>query len=95
MSTETNKAICRRMLEQLWNEQRVDLVQEFLAEDIVQHIAGAPPSPPGLENYIEVLNIHVFCHKKENIHPTRKSMSNPLLLAPMGQRLHLGQVTVQ
>lgn len=55
MSTETNKAICRRMLEQLYDEQRVDLVQEFLAEDLVQHIAGGPPVPPGLESFKEVL----------------------------------------
>jgi steroid delta-isomerase-like uncharacterized protein len=55
MSTETNKAICRRMHEQLWNEQRVDLVQEFYTEDQVQHIAGSPPSPLGLESYKEVL----------------------------------------
>lgn len=40
MSTETNKAICRRMREQLYNEQHVDLVQEFFAEDIAEHIIG-------------------------------------------------------
>jgi len=57
MSTETNKAICRRMLDQLWNEQRLDLVQEFFTEDQVHHIAGSPPIPPGLESIKEVLTM--------------------------------------
>jgi len=57
MSTETNKAICRRFLEQVYNEQRVDLVQEFLAEDLVQHIAGGPPAPPGPESFKEGLTM--------------------------------------
>jgi steroid delta-isomerase-like uncharacterized protein len=57
MSTETNKAICRRMLEQLWNEHRVDLVQEFFAEDVVQHVVGGPEMPPGPEELKEVLTV--------------------------------------
>lgn len=42
MSTETNKAIIARMIEQVWNEGRTDLVVEFFTEDYVQHIAGQP-----------------------------------------------------
>ena len=42
MSTETNKAIIARMAEQLWNEGRVDLVEEFFAENYVEHVAGQP-----------------------------------------------------
>lgn len=42
MSTETNKAIIARMIEQVWNEGHTDLVVEFFAEDYVQHIAGQP-----------------------------------------------------
>lgn len=57
MSTETNKAICRRMLEQLWNQHRVDLVQEFFTEDVVQHIAGGPPVTPGPEGIKEGLTM--------------------------------------
>jgi predicted ester cyclase len=57
MSTETNKAICRRMLEQLWNEHRVDLVQEFFAEDVVQPVVGGPEMPPGPEELKEVLTM--------------------------------------
>lgn len=42
MSTETNKAIITRMVEQVWNEGRVDLVEEFLAADYIQHVVGQP-----------------------------------------------------
>ncbi|MGB7874030.1 MAG: ester cyclase [Anaerolineales bacterium] len=46
MSTETNKAIVRRYIEQVLNEQRHDLVEEFLTENIELHGSGIPP---GLE----------------------------------------------
>ena len=46
MSTETNKAIVRRYFEQILNNQRHDLVEEFLAEDIELHGTGLAP---GLE----------------------------------------------
>ena len=48
MSTETNKATVRRMNEQVWNQQRVDLLEEFYTEDVVHHVAGFP-SLSGLE----------------------------------------------
>ena len=44
MSTETNKATVRRMIEQVWNKQRLDLVEEFYSEDVILHSAGAPLS---------------------------------------------------
>ncbi len=46
MSTATNKAIVRRYIEQVLNEQRYDLIDEFLAENIELHGSGIPP---GLE----------------------------------------------
>jgi steroid delta-isomerase-like uncharacterized protein len=49
MSTETNKAICRRYLDQVWNERRTELHEEFVDENIVQHIESMPPLP-GIEN---------------------------------------------
>ena len=42
MSTETNKAIVRRYFDQVLNEQRHDLADEFLAEDIELHNTGLP-----------------------------------------------------
>ena len=40
MSTETNKAIVRRYLEQVVGEGRADLVEEFLVEGIELHGTG-------------------------------------------------------
>jgi len=46
LSTATHKAIVRRYIEQVLNEQRHDLVEEFLTENIELHGSGIPP---GLE----------------------------------------------
>jgi len=46
LSTETNKAIVRRYFEQVFNEQRYDLADEFLSESIELHGSGLAP---GLE----------------------------------------------
>lgn len=54
MSTETNKATVRRMLEQVWNGRRVNLIDEFFTEDIESHVIGFPSSS-GLEEARENL----------------------------------------
>ena len=46
MSTATNKAIVRRYFEQVLNDRRHDLAEEFLAENIELHGSGLAP---GLE----------------------------------------------
>jgi len=46
MSTETNKAIVRRYIEQVLNEQRHDLAEEFLTDNMELHGSGLTP---GLE----------------------------------------------
>jgi steroid delta-isomerase-like uncharacterized protein len=46
MSTETNKAIVRRYFDQVLNDRRHDLAEEFLAENIELHGSGLAP---GLE----------------------------------------------
>jgi steroid delta-isomerase-like uncharacterized protein len=46
LSIATHKAIIRRYIEQVLNEQRHDLVEEFLTENIEFHGSGIPP---GLE----------------------------------------------
>lgn len=68
MSTETNKATVRRMLEQVWNERRVDLIDEFFTEDIVHHIVGFPSSS-GLEETREglTMNLNAFPDLKISI----------------------------
>ncbi len=43
MSTATNKAIVRRYFEEVLNEQRHDLAEEFLADNIELHGSGLAP----------------------------------------------------
>ena len=54
MSAETNKAVCRRMLDQLYNQHRPDLVSEFFTEDLVLHLGRASRDLPiGIEGFKE------------------------------------------
>jgi len=48
MSTEENKAIVRRFNAELFNEKRLDRVDEFIAPDYVDH-GAVPGQGPGLE----------------------------------------------
>jgi steroid delta-isomerase-like uncharacterized protein len=50
MSTETNKAIVRRYIEQVLNEGRTDLLEEFLAEEFDSH-TNLPPGPEGVKMF--------------------------------------------
>ena len=49
MSTEQNKALFRRMVEEIFNRGDMSLVDEFLAPDFVEHEELPPGIPPGRE----------------------------------------------
>jgi steroid delta-isomerase-like uncharacterized protein len=55
MSTETNKATVRRYIEQVLNNQRHDLIDEFLADSVEFH--GTGPSVIGLTAVVEWLTM--------------------------------------
>ena len=48
MSVESNKTILRRFFKELFNEGKLDVADEIVAEDYVNH-NPAPGEPPGLE----------------------------------------------
>jgi steroid delta-isomerase-like uncharacterized protein len=48
MSPETNIATVRRTIEQVYNQRRLDLIEEFFSEDVILHMVGYPSSS-GLE----------------------------------------------
>jgi steroid delta-isomerase-like uncharacterized protein len=52
LSTAINKAIVRRYVEQVLNEQRLDLAEEFLAENIELHGSGIPPGMEVVEQWL-------------------------------------------
>jgi steroid delta-isomerase-like uncharacterized protein len=55
MSSETNKAIIRRYLEQVFNERRYDLVEEFLVEGVEFHGTGIAPGLAAAEKWVAML----------------------------------------
>ena len=50
MATD-NKELARRIMEEIWNNQRVDLADEIIASDFVQHDPHSPFPVEGLEAY--------------------------------------------
>jgi predicted SnoaL-like aldol condensation-catalyzing enzyme len=42
MSVEQNKAVARRFIEEVWNEGRLQVADELLAPDLINHQAGGP-----------------------------------------------------
>jgi steroid delta-isomerase-like uncharacterized protein len=50
MSAEENKALVRRIYEELWQEGNLEAIDKYYAADVVSH--GAPPGlPPGREGF--------------------------------------------
>ena len=52
--TENNKAIVRRAYEEVWNQGKLDVIDEIFAADLVGHIAGSPDihGPEGLKQFV-------------------------------------------
>ena len=48
MSTEDNKAVVRRMIEEIMNNHNVDSLGDFMAADLIEH-NPPPKGKPGLE----------------------------------------------
>jgi steroid delta-isomerase-like uncharacterized protein len=55
MSTETNRATVRRYLEQVIGKGRVDLIDEFMVEDITLHGTGLPTGIPALGQWVATM----------------------------------------
>ena len=52
MSTEQNKALARRFIEEIWNQKNLAVARELMAATYVFHTAGSPPGlPPGPEGF--------------------------------------------
>lgn len=49
MSTEQNKALASRMVEETINQRNLSLIDEFLSPDFVEHEELPPGIPPGRE----------------------------------------------
>lgn len=47
MGNETCKAICRRFIQEIFNQGELSRIREFIAADALNHELGEAPSPPG------------------------------------------------
>jgi steroid delta-isomerase-like uncharacterized protein len=56
MSTEENKAIARRYIQDVWDKGDFDAEKELVADNIVQYLPGQPPAP-GLEAHHQLLTM--------------------------------------
>jgi steroid delta-isomerase-like uncharacterized protein len=50
-TTEANKEIVRRMNEEVWGEGNLDLVDEYVAADYLEHNTASPEDIHGREGY--------------------------------------------
>jgi steroid delta-isomerase-like uncharacterized protein len=57
VSTATNKAIARRYLEQVFNERRVDLFEEFLVADCRIHGAGIASGRDAAREWLAITGV--------------------------------------
>ena len=53
MSTEENKAIVRRVNDEVWSEGHLDVIDELIADDFVATIVGAPEEIRGPQGFRE------------------------------------------
>ncbi|MEK6274516.1 MAG: ester cyclase [Actinomycetota bacterium] len=53
MSTEENKAIVRRVNDEVWSEGHLDVIDELIADDFVATVVGAPEQIRGLQGFRE------------------------------------------
>jgi steroid delta-isomerase-like uncharacterized protein len=57
MSTETNKAIVRRYFDQILNNKRHDLAEEFLADNIELHGSGLAPGLDAVKQWLTMFAV--------------------------------------
>jgi steroid delta-isomerase-like uncharacterized protein len=56
MSTEENKAVVRRFIDEVWNGGKAEVIDEIIAADAVDHNPN-PGQPPGSEGVKWVLRV--------------------------------------
>ena len=54
MSTEENKALTRRLIEEMFNKRNLGVIDEFASPNAVDHSAppGTPPDPEGIKQML-------------------------------------------
>lgn len=55
MNPEENKAIARNYLEQVWNHQNLDVIDQVISPNYIQHIAGVSPGREGVKDFFRAI----------------------------------------
>src|SRR5207245_3987108 len=58
MSTEENKAIARRLIDEVWTKGRLEVIDELIADDFVTTVVGAPEQIRGPQGFREFVAIY-------------------------------------
>jgi steroid delta-isomerase-like uncharacterized protein len=58
MSTEENKAIVRRLNDEVWSEGRLEVIDELIADDFVTTVVGAPEQIRGPQGFREFVAMY-------------------------------------
>jgi steroid delta-isomerase-like uncharacterized protein len=58
MSMEENKAIVRRVNDEVWSEGRLDVIEELIADNFVATVVGAPEQIRGPQGFREFVGIY-------------------------------------
>lgn len=58
MSAEDNKALARRIAEEVWSKGNTDAIDEFFAQDYIDHspAPGYPPDRNGLKQWVRAIH---------------------------------------
>lgn len=57
-STEENKALTRRVFEEIWNQGNLDLADELIAPNFVDHDSAMPEEVSGIEGFKEFVSMY-------------------------------------
>ena len=58
MTTEDNKAIVRRYIEEAWNKGNVSVIDDLMSEDYARHVSGCPAPLTREGHKKRILQIH-------------------------------------
>ena len=57
MSTEQNKQLVRRLVEEVFNQKKMDVIEELVSPDFVEHEVVPPGVPPGRDGLIALFGM--------------------------------------
>ena len=70
MSAEDNKAMHRRVYEEIWNQKNPALIDEVISDDYIYHLPASVPvnDPRGPEGYKDIFHLFINAFPDVNLH---------------------------